>query len=187
VKAIILCLAVITLGSAAAWGDDSENPHLMIGADGKADASKCNVCHNDDLTLTLPKSDTCTLCHSASLHAGAQEHLRLEPARVTRLIPAPKEGSPVLPLTDEGGIYCGTCHVFHDPRVSDETALDQPWVPSGRLAQAVREELLADLAAAGSAHATKTPPAMTFSDGTTRLRLPIADGGLCRHCHQYGK
>jgi hypothetical protein len=75
--------------------------------------------------------------------------------------------------------------VFHDPRTSNEAALDQSWVPSGRLAQAVRDALIARLAAAGADG--KTAPAMTFSDGTTRLRLPIADGSLCRHCHQYGK
>lgn len=184
VKALILSIAAVALFCTRAAADDA-SPHEMIGADGKADVGKCNVCHNDDLTLTLPKLDTCTLCHSATLHAGAQEHLRIEPARVARLIPAQKEGVPVLPLTDEGGIYCGTCHIFHDPRVSEEKALDQPWIPSGRLAQAVREGLLHRLETTpGTADATA---ALKFSDGTTRLRLPVADGSLCRHCHQYRK
>ena len=177
---------LIVLNCASALADDSANPHLMIGADGKPDASKCNVCHADDLTLTLPKRDTCTLCHSETLHPGAREHMGIEPARVARLVPAAKEGGTVLPLTDEGGIYCGTCHVFHDPRISNESVLDQSWVPSGRLAQAVRDALIARLAAAGGADG-KTEAPMTFGDGTTRLRLPIADGSLCRHCHQYGK
>ena len=90
-----------------------------------------------------------------------------------------------LPLTDEGRIYCGTCHVFHDPRVSKETVLDQPWVPTDRISQAVRESLAAQLRAAAPAEGEA--PAPMFSDGTKRLRLPIADGTLCRHCHRFGK
>lgn len=185
-KHLIIWLAVAAIACGRASAEDSASPHEMIGADGQADAAKCNVCHNDDLTLTLPKLDTCTLCHSATLHAGAAEHLRVEPARVARLVPPPKDGGTVLPLTDEGGIYCGTCHVFHDPRVSEEKVLDRPWVPSGRLAQAVREALTTQLEATARASG-ETAPAVKFSDGTMRLRLPIADGSLCRHCHTYGK
>lgn len=181
----ILCIVVLAMLAARASADDA-NPHEMIGADGKADAAKCNVCHNDDLTLTLPKLDTCTLCHSTTIHAGAQEHLRVEPARVALRIPAPKDGATVLPLTEEGGIYCGTCHIFHDPRVSEEKVLDQPWIPSGRLATAVREGLIRQIEQ--SPHTAKdAATALKFSDGTTRLRLPVVDGSLCRHCHQYSK
>jgi hypothetical protein len=176
---------LLLLASVRAVGEDAGSPHEMIGADGKADATKCNVCHNDDLTLTLSKTETCTLCHSPTLHAGAQEHLRADAARVARVVPPPKDGGTALPLTEEGRIYCGTCHVFHDPRVSDEPVLDRNWVPSTRLADAIRESLTVHVEAAATG--TATGATLKFGDGTKRLRLPIADGSLCRRCHPYGK
>src|SRR5262249_20230818 len=131
------------------------------------------------------KVETCTLCHSETVHAGAHEHLRADAARVARLVPAPREGEPQLPLTDDGRIFCGTCHVFHDPRISQEKMLDRPWAAGDPLADAVRrsrasrvESTLAAHAAAGRAK---------WRAGTKRLRLPIADGTLCRHCHRFGK
>jgi hypothetical protein len=153
----------------------------MVRPDGEPDMDQCGLCHEEDMSLSRSKVETCTLCHEETVHSGAREHLAAEAAAVARLVP--KESA--LPLTDDGGIYCGTCHVFHDPRVSEETVLDQPWVPTGPLAQAVRESLAVRLRAAAPAEAES--PAPLFSDGTKRLRLPIADGTLCSHCHRFGK
>jgi hypothetical protein len=50
----------------------------------------------------------------------------------------------------------------------------------------VRESLAGKLAAAAPAH-DEARPATRLSDGTRRLRLPIADGALCRRCHGFGK
>ena len=57
--------------------------------------------------------------------------------------------------------------------------------PDSPLAQAVRESMAAHLRAAAPAEGEN--PSTMFSDGTKRLRLPIADGTLCRHCHGFGK
>jgi hypothetical protein len=182
----VIWLAVVLLVGTRVSAEDAASPHEMIGKDGQADVTKCNVCHNDDLTLTLPKSDTCTLCHATTLHAGAQEHLNADPARVARVVPPPKEGSVALPLADDGHIYCGTCHIFHDPRVNAEKALDANWAPSGRLAQSVQDALAKQLDTMARAGGQNTP-AFKFGHGTTRLRLPVADGSLCRQCHAYQK
>jgi len=186
VKRLALCLLAFSIASTPALAEDSATPHDMLLSDGQADTDKCAICHEEDMSLSRSKVETCTLCHSITVHAGASEHLAKEAARVARLVPAPREGQPVLPLTDDGRIYCGTCHVFHDPRVSEEKILEQPWVPSSALAAAVRESLAGRLAGAAPAHDEGAPP-VKFSDGTKRLRLPIADGSLCRHCHRYGK
>jgi len=185
VKRIGIWIVALLIGSAPGFADDAANPHLMLGADGQADTGKCALCHNDDLTLSRSKVETCTLCHSPTVHAGAQEHMRMDAARVARLVPPPQEGVPDFPLTEDGKIYCGTCHVFHDPRVSDEKILDRKWAPTDKLGQAVRESLAARLEASASAEGEKG--AAKFSNGTMRLRLPVADGSLCRHCHRYGK
>jgi hypothetical protein len=183
---LAIWLAAVLLGSAPALAEDASSPHEMLRADGQADTDKCGVCHNDDLTLSLSKAETCLLCHSQTEHAGAHEHLRADAAAVARLVPPPREGVPAFPLTDDGRMYCGTCHIFHDPRVSEEKVLDRAWVPSARLAQAVRDALTPRFDAAPSV-GEKKAPAATFGDGTVRLRLPIADGSLCRHCHPWEK
>lgn len=182
VRRVLVCLVLLSIGCVPALAEDSASPHDMLLSDGQPDTDKCAMCHEDDMTLSRSKVETCTLCHSITVHSGANEHLRAEAARVAKLVPPPEEGQPALPLTDDGRIYCGTCHVFHDPRVSEEKVLDQPWVPVSPLAQAVREALGGRLEAAAPAH-EEGAPAVKFSDGTKRLRLPIADGALCRHCH----
>jgi hypothetical protein len=181
-----ILLITLALGAPAAFGAETATPHDMLLADGKPDTDKCALCHEEDFSLSRTKLETCTLCHATTVHSGANEHVRAEPAQVARLIPPPRQGEPVLPLTEDGRIYCGTCHVFHDPRISEEKVLDQPWVPSSPLGQAVRESLVPRLEAIAPAQGEEAP-STKFSDGTKRLRLPIADGALCRHCHGFGK
>jgi hypothetical protein len=181
---LVCCLAsLLAMAAAPAIAEDSASPHEMVLPDGKPDMNQCGLCHEEDMTLSRSKVETCTLCHSETVHSGAREHLAASAAAVAHLVPKPDAAA--LPLTDDGRIYCGTCHVFHDPRVSKEAVLDQPWVPSDSLSQAVRQSLAAQLRAAAPAEGEGASP--MFSDGTKRLRLPIADGTLCRHCHRFAK
>jgi hypothetical protein len=170
-----------------AWGDEDESlsPHQMLKPDGEPDTDKCLVCHTDDMSLSQPKAEICTTCHAPNTHAGIAQHLAAPPAEVARRT---KDKTPSLPLTDDGTIYCGTCHVFHDPKISEESILARRWFPPNTgLPQAVRQSLEKRWTQAAEADGNSAPPA-TFTDrGTTRLRLSIEDGGLCRHCHDYAK
>lgn len=181
----VLCVVLLSL-SAPVWADEKDlGPHQMVGADGKPDPKACLVCHQEDMSLSLSKAETCTLCHAASIHAGAEQHLRAAAASVARLIGAT---GATLPLTEDGRIYCGTCHVFHDPAISGEKALATPWVPArAGLPEAVRQSLIERWNRAAAERGEAAPGATFTTEGTTRLRLPIDDGTLCRQCHGYGK
>lgn len=182
---IILALCAVALPARA---DDSMNPHRMLGADGKPDMNKCAVCHTETLELARPKSETCTLCHSETQHAGSYEHLRAGADAVSR-VRSGEDTAVKLPLTETGTIYCGTCHLFHDPAIS----ADKP-LPAGRagdrtaFADAVRESLRDRIAATAELRKASPPLAKFAEKGTTALRLPVDDGSLCRNCHEsYGR
>jgi hypothetical protein len=178
----MLCASLSVAGLASAQGF---NPHEMMQADGSADTSKCSLCHDPSFALARSKAETCTLCHSESTHSGSAEHLRAGPAAVAGLIPA-KEGKPSWPLTEDGHIYCGTCHLFHDPalKMGPDLALDVAWVrPTTGLPYALRlakteeaDQLVAKVDGVekwGEFSAT----------GSRMLRGPVGNGSLCRHCH----
>ena len=176
-------LALIALLAMPAWGEEADpgSPHHMMKPNGEADTEKCGLCHNEDFSLSRSKLETCTLCHATTTHAGAAQHLAAPAAAVAQRRP---KDSP-LPVTDEGAMYCGTCHIFHDPKVSGEEILAQRWLPrDSGLSQAVRESLSERWAK--TAQAENAVGAKFSTRGTTRLRLPIEDGSLCRQCHDYG-
>jgi hypothetical protein len=168
---------------AATRAEEADSPHYMAKPDGELDMEKCGVCHNEDLSLIQPKLDTCTLCHAATGHAGAAEHLRAVRASVKRMLEQSKE-SPALPLTEDGHIYCGTCHLFHDPSFTGESWLSQGWVPrTSGLPSAVREEVLARWKVLAAQAEGQSALGAFAASGTRQLRLPVDDGQLCRHCH----
>lgn len=183
---VVTCAVIGLLAlSGAVLAQDSGSPHHMTTADGKVDTDKCYLCHEEDLhTLSRSKVETCTLCHSTTPHSGAAEHLRAAPASVARALDG-KQGNPTMPLTEDGHIYCGTCHIFHDPQVTHEAALATGWVPpSTGLPEAVRSSLTAQWERVASKYAgTEGPVAKFAAVGTRNLRLPVNDGTLCRHCH----
>lgn len=166
------------------WAEEAGGPHQMVGADGQAETEKCAICHNDDMSLTRSKVETCTLCHSITLHSGANEHLRAAAVSVSKLLPPPEAGRPQLPLAEDGRMYCGTCHVFHDPAISNEETLASPWVPrrSG-LPESVRQSVEQRWKRTQGTQGESEAGAAFMTKGTTRLRLPIEDGALCRYCH----
>jgi hypothetical protein len=168
-----LLLATLSL-PLAATADDSGTPHTSTDL--------CSVCHKSDMSLLSPKSEICLTCHQATQHAGSAEHLRMEPARVGRaLATAPSGEKP--PLTDDGHIWCGTCHLWHPPSLG-EAWLPNGWVPpDSGLPGAVRAGVTARWAEIASAHDKKTVEAEFASTGTRQLRLSYQDGSLCKRCH----
>ena len=155
----------------------------MVKPDGSLDMDKCAACHETDMSLSRSKVETCTLCHAVTVHSGAAEHLGATPASVTRLFPTGQK-PPALPLTEAGGLYCGTCHLFHDPAVNHEQLLSARWVPpSTGFPEAVRRSLLAQWQHTAHKYDEATSGAKFATTGTRALRLPVDDGSLCRHCH----
>ena len=181
----LLALAVITLFRPIWAQEDAASPHRMLKPDGAVDTEKCSVCHSSDMSLARPKAEVCTLCHSPTIHSGAVEHLQESPASVTALLGG-KQAEPALPLTENGAIYCGTCHLFHDPRVmTGEQPQAQAWVPSRTgLAAAVRDDLQRLQPRVAQKYGASSPGATLATKGTRMLRLPVADGTLCLHCHR---
>ncbi len=157
----------------------------MLKSNGETDTERCAVCHQADMSLSQPKAELCLMCHSATLHSGAAEHLRADPAAVSAVMGARQRADAALPLSDTGGIYCGTCHFFHDPRVmTGETPLAQAWIPPRTgAAQAVRTAVEAQWGRVAQKYGEAEVGAKFATEETTALRLPIADGTLCRHCH----
>lgn len=170
------CYAILLaalLSAAVALGQ--ENPHISSLPDDKPDASMCAYCHDDSLALSRSHAETCTLCHSETAHTGAIEHSRVGAAKVARSL-----GDASLPLAGDGHIYCGTCHLFHDPGVMGESLLEEGRAKrDSPLNRAVRDSV----AARGRRDAATADGEVEFRDvGTRYLRLP--GDTLCRQCHE---
>ncbi len=181
---LVSLLLFTVLVAAPTLAEEAASPHAMLKPNGEADTEKCSVCHNADMSLARPKAEVCTLCHAATIHSGAAEHLGANPASIAALLGG-KQSEPALPLTENGGIYCGTCHLFHDPRVmTGEQPLAQAWTPpNSGLSVAVRNAVEAQWPHVGPKYGETGAAARFATRGTRMLRLPIADGALCRHCH----
>jgi hypothetical protein len=180
---------LLALVAAAALGCASlalgQSPHVMTKEDGSLDEGACAFCHEDDLTLSRSKLDTCTLCHAEAAHSGAREHVRASAASVARATAQRGEEDVSLPLAEDGRMYCGTCHLFHDPKVLSEDWLAKGWKPAATgLAGAVRQSVLERWPRLAEMHGEKELGAKFAAEGTTLLRLPVDDGSLCRQCHQ---
>jgi hypothetical protein len=162
----------------------AQSPHYMTKPDGELDTDICAACHNEDLSLQRSKLETCTLCHSQSAHAGADEHLKVPPPAVKRALEEQHAESVVLPLSEDGHIYCGTCHLFHDPKVASEAWLKEGWLPrTGGLPGAIRDAVVNRWAAMAAHSEEKAAPGQFATTGTRQLRLPVDEGQLCRRCH----
>jgi len=175
--------AVLSLASTTRAQEEG-SPHKMTKADGELDMETCAICHNEDLSLQRSKLETCTLCHAQTSHAGSDEHLRANPAAVKRVVDAlPKEG-PVFPVSEDGHIWCGTCHLFHDPAVAEEKWLAAGWIPADKgLAGSVRRGVDERWAAMASKTGEQAALGHFAAKGTRQLRLPVDQGQLCRQCH----
>lgn len=177
-------LSVVALAAPLFATDEEGSPHILVKPDGTLDMETCGICHEDDnKTLSRTRLETCTLCHPETPHSGAAEHLRASADAVAKRVPA-GEGALAFPLTEEGTIYCGTCHLFHVPALGEKPPLVSGWVPPQEgLAGSVRESLQAKFPSIAESYGQESADAHFATDAVLRLRLPIADGSLCRHCH----
>ena len=181
---VALIGAFVLLAATAGRADDSGSPHHMTKADGALDTDKCPLCHNEDFSLQRSKLETCTLCHAQTAHAGSDEHVRANPDAVKHALEGQQQATPALPLADDGHIYCGTCHLFHDPQVASEDWLATGWVPpAAGVSGAVRQTVIDRWAAVASQSGNKEAIGHLATDGTRQLRLPVAEGQLCLRCH----
>jgi hypothetical protein len=180
-----LCLALgLTAAPLVAAAQEEGSPHKMTHPDGSLDMETCGVCHNEDLTLQRSKLETCTLCHAQTSHAGSDEHLRVSPAAVKRAMEQAPKDAPVFPLAEDGRMYCGTCHFFHDPAVAEEKWLTTGWLPADEgLAAAVRRGVENRWTALAQKAGEKDPLGHFAAKGTRQVRLPVDHGQLCRTCH----
>ena len=91
----------------------------------------------------------------------------------------------MLPLTDDGRIYCGTCHFFHDAALEEDAQRPAAWVPpTTGLPGAVQRSVAAHWKTIERQY-DLTPPVAEFeTKGTTALRLPVENGSLCHTCHE---
>ena len=77
-RRILICLIAFAIGATRALAVDSATPHDMLLANGEADTDKCGLCHEQDMSLSRSKLETCTLCHATTVHSGANEHVGAE-------------------------------------------------------------------------------------------------------------
>jgi len=161
-----------------------ENFHVMTLPDGKVDESKCGACHRKDMRLAANRLETCLACHARSEHSGTLEHLRVDAGRVAEAMRQRPADGVAMPLAEDGRIWCGTCHLFHDPKVRGEAWLERGWLPpDGGLPGAVRQSVIERWSAIAASGGAKEPIGEFAAHGTRMLRLPVAGGTLCAQCH----
>jgi hypothetical protein len=180
-RGVALALLLATRGALLA--QESDGPHRMLKPDGETDMEKCAACHESDLSLSRSKRETCTLCHAETLHAGAYVHLHASPDKLKQLLNAAHEEKPQLPTADDGGIFCGTCHLFHDPRLTEEKPLATRREAPSAFDTAVQRAIEAQWPAIAQKYDAEKADASFAAKATKALRLPVDDGTLCRRCH----
>jgi hypothetical protein len=178
-----LVAAVVVMPAPRAVATESP-PHNMTKPDGTLDSEACPICHTPAMDLERSKLETCTLCHAETVHSGAEEHLRADPAKVADAVSGRPKDAVDLPLTSEGRIWCGTCHLYHDPKVLSEAWLAHGWIPPDQgLPAAVREGVVERWSRLAQTYDQAEAPAKFATAGTRLLRLTVKDGSLCRQCH----
>jgi hypothetical protein len=183
-RAAVGSIAAALLLLSVARADDSGSPHHMTNPDGSLNMEICGACHTDDMSLQRSKLETCTLCHAETSHAGSKEHVSADPAAVKQALNGRAADAVALPLGDNGRMYCGTCHLFHDPKVMEEDWLAQGWLPpASGMSAVVRQAVLDRWATLAAKADDKNPVGQFAAKGTRQLRLPVNDGQLCRQCH----
>ena len=186
-RALVAAVAagVAVVASTIAGRATVASPHHMTKPDGSLDMQTCATCHTPDMGLVMgSRLDTCTLCHVEATHSGSAEHLRVTPELVAQAMTGRPKNAVDMPLTEKGGIWCGTCHFYHDPKVLSEAWQPQGWIPpSSGVSGAVRDSLAARWSRLASAHGESGTVASFATEGTLQLRLPVSDGSLCLQCH----
>ena len=184
------------------------NIHVQLDEQGKPREENCKYCHREvpdrkhppkrgDLKLRLPVERICLGCHLNTPHLNAVEHSRKpEEEMRKRMAEAEKTHRIILPLGEQGQVSCVTCHSPHqkgviDPghpagrQVAERPVEDGPdyqpsrWSPIYR---ADKEARLVELE-----RTLGQPVNLDYRRlvGEVLMRLPAADGSLCRACHQF--
>jgi hypothetical protein len=179
----VVTVALLLATCGALLAEEADSPHTMVKPDGETDMDKCGACHEADLSLSRSKRETCTLCHAETLHAGAYSHLHAAPDKLKQLLTAAHEEKPELPKAEDDGIFCGTCHLFHDARLSEDKPLAMRAVGPYAFDTAVQSAIEAQWPAIAKKYDQEKADASFATKRTKALRLPVDDGTLCRHCH----
>ena len=183
-RAVALALAAWLVCAGTVRAEDASSPHHMTKSDGELNMEICGACHTEDMSLQRSKLETCTLCHAQTAHAGANEHVTASASAVKKALETQPKDGPALPLAEDGRMYCGTCHFFHDPKVMDEHWLAQSWLPpDSGVSGSIRLGVLDRWAAMAAKSDDKAPLGQFAEKGTRLLRLPVDQGQLCRQCH----
>lgn len=182
-RAWLLTMGLLCAATALRAAED-ENPHWMLRPDGEPDEEKCAICHNEDMDLLSSKEETCLSCHDRTLHSGSVEHLRAAAVQVQRRLPSKEQSGVEFPLAEDGRMYCGTCHLFHDPRVAEETLAPPRSLPEGGLAARIRQETEGRAATVLRARPEVEAQISFAPKSTGFLRLPIDENQLCIACHR---
>ncbi|GIW44491.1 MAG: hypothetical protein KatS3mg077_1773 [Candidatus Binatia bacterium] len=174
---VLLCLALRVSAN-------DESPHWMLLPNGEPDEEKCAVCHDEDKNLLSSKEETCLSCHDRTLHSGSAEHLRATAAEVEPLLPSQERHGVEFPLAEDGRMYCGTCHLFHDPRVDEVTLAAPRSLPPAGLAKEIRQAIEKKIQGTVGTQPGAELEWSFAPQSTGFLRLPIDDNRLCTACHE---
>ncbi len=165
----------------AVSGEARFNPHEAM-ADGQR-SEVCEHCHleapdpeDESADLKIAGPNICLGCHRETVHLGSAEHLGPVSPKMARQADAAG-----LPLHDGDQVVCVTCHDPH-PSILKSRTRDR----SSRAGLPVVSDdwraLVLDEALTERQDALGAPfdPVLTESD---YVRMPIAQGELCRVCH----
>ncbi len=116
------------------------NPHDQINDEGKLLEDKCMMCHprlprelkdgtavDTEIHVRKDASSLCLNCHVWTPHPGGEfafadrggpMHLVVPPPRIARFMKKSEEKNGlILPLAEDGKVYCATCHNPHEKGV----------------------------------------------------------------------
>lgn len=184
------------------------NIHVQRDGRGKLKEENCRYCHREtpdreqpperaELKLRLPVDRICLGCHLRTPHLNALEHNRKPDERMRQRIRETEQARRVmLPLDDKGRVTCVTCHSPHEKgvidaahpagkQVADRDVAEGPRYLSSRWSPVYREDKAGRLSAL--AKELRRPVELDYRRlaGEVLMRLPAADGSLCRACHSF--
>ncbi len=184
------------------------NIHVQLDDQGKPREETCEYCHREvpdrehpperkEWKLRLPVGRICLGCHLRTPHLNALEHNRKPGEKMLeRIRKGEQAGEWLLPLDDQEQVTCVTCHSPHEKgvideglaagrQVADRRVEDGPEYRHSRwssIYRADKEERLAELEKKLGGPVELDYKRLT---GEVLMRLPAADGSLCRACHEF--
>jgi len=184
------------------------NIHAQLDERGKPREENCKYCHREvpdrehppkreESKLRLPVDRICLGCHLKTPHLNALEHSRKPEEKMRKRIrEAEKAYRVILPLDEQGHVTCVTCHSPHEKgvideghpagrQVADRSVEEGPDYRSSRWSPIYRADKEARLAELERKSGESVELDYRRLAGEVLMRLPAADGSLCRACHQF--